>query len=136
MTVLGTAELSRLATMGRLFGVAVLVVSPFALVQLRRIRRDRRARRPAAPVVEAGGTALAPEDLAGLVGRITELAGSAKEGETFEITLPAAPTLEGRGVPVELVEGILADAVRRSSLDVIERHGSVWICRRIGPQPQ
>lgn len=120
----------RFGTMLALFVVALLVVTPYAVIRIRQVLADRAARRP--PV--EGAAADRPEerphdDLARVVEAI---AAGARTAEPFEVRVPATPVHEGRPVPAEVVQGVLADALRRSRVVVSERRpgadGEWWTC--------
>ena len=125
------AEANGLATMGRLFLIAAVLVSPFALVKGRRILSDRRSRLAALAPPEPEAPVPDPSDLATVIAAITAGASSLVPGETFEVLVPAEPTLDGRVADALIASSIIEDAMSRSRVEVAERHGPMLVCRRM-----
>lgn len=108
----------------RSFVIALLLVTPVAAWQWRRIRA-RRAEAEARndPVAEAVPTADAadPRALETVITTIAELAASTEPGATTSLQVPAGVTLEGRPTSASMVERIVADALSRDGLEVVAR---------------
>jgi hypothetical protein len=113
-----------------LFGVAAVIVSPFAVVTFLRIRRDRAARAAAAAEVDAampgptpvsGGADPSTErrgEVAALVGRVDAEALGHAPGEWFDLVVPADATIDGRPADEQLVARLVIDHLRRSGVEV------------------
>lgn len=105
----------RIATMGRLFLIAVVVTSPWWVTVVVRRLLARRAAHPRTVNGDDGAVPLAADDLGRVLAAIESLDPS---GET--VVLPARPTLSGRPVEPTIVTQVVADALRRSRVEVIE----------------
>lgn len=133
-------EESRLHTMVQLFLIAVVVMSPYLYLRGRALLRARRALRPSvdtdppSPSASASPAAASPDatdldapqdrdssgELARVVARIEAIGVDGGSGE-HEVWLPGAPTSSGRVLAAAVVEGILADALARSRVEVVSR---------------
>ena len=129
-----------------LFGVAAVLVSPFAVVTIRRIQRDRAARVAAATVAAATradgaapearsgiGDAAPGADLGAVVVRLRAEALAHTGGEWFDLTVPARVTLDGRPAEPRLTVRLVVDDLRRSGLEVRSEgaDGGSLRCRRV-----
>ncbi|MFI5044525.1 MAG: hypothetical protein ACHQDC_07015 [Acidimicrobiales bacterium] len=123
------------------FLLAAIVVAPFGLHQVRRVRAQRAAIEAAnAPPPEP--TRFTRPRLEDVVASI-ELAGSGRvsgrnerdDGTTAQIVVPKDVTVDDRDVAPQVVDALVRDALRRSSLvataerDTLE--GRVIECRRV-----
>jgi hypothetical protein len=114
------------------FLVALVIVSPFAYRQVRKVQRNR-ARLVAPPTgpIEADDTTQAEDtDLVGVAARIATDAASREPGVDFWVSVPSVATLGGRPADRAIVESILADGLRRDGIRIVERQADTWRCRR------
>ena len=141
-------EDDRLHTMVQLFLIAVVVMSPYLYLRGRALLRARRALRPSVdsdppPSAWDGPSGLDGEqeqaasgELARVVARIEAIGVDGGDKE-HEVWLPSAPTSSGRVLAAPVVEGIVADALTRSRVEVVARRrepdGSLLTCRALGP---
>jgi len=115
------------------FVIALVIVSPFAHRQVRKVQRNR-ARLVAPPTNPVETEEDPPADDADLVtvaARIAADAASSEPGMEFWVSVPADATLSGRPADRAIVESIVADGLRRDGIEIIERHGDAWRCRRV-----
>jgi hypothetical protein len=112
-----------------LFGIAVVLVSPFAVVTFRRIHRDRAARAaaatgadgsvaPAAPATGTGAVAAGGDEVGAVVARLHAEALEHPTGAWFDLVVPAGATLGGQPADEHLVVRLVVDDLRRSGLEV------------------
>jgi hypothetical protein len=130
-----------------LFGVAAVIVSPFAVVTFRRIRRDRAARAAATAAAmsadtttepgaapahdDAGPAAPGVGDVAALVARLRGEALDHPTGEWFDLVVPHGATLGGQPADDRLVARLVVDDLRRSGVEVdADGPGGRLRCRR------
>lgn len=110
----------RTATMGRLFLIAVVVLSPWwGQFTYRFIRDRRRVRREevlAARAAIEGNRLPEPDALSIVVDAIVD--GADGDEDPFDVVVPAAPTVERRPADAAVVELILNDTLRRSGVVV------------------
>jgi hypothetical protein len=123
---------SQVGTLVGCFLVALVIVSPFAYRQVRKVQRARAALQPAVPMVQDEVPATDDADLVATVGRITAAAAEQDPGAEFTVDLPTHATLGGRAADRSIVESIIADGLRRDGIEILDRHGDSWRCRRPG----
>lgn len=120
----------------RSFVLAVVLVSPFALRQwwkVRTARLEAEARtEAAAPAPEPGPTLARLEDV---IDRVTELGHETVTDAVVALEVPTPVTIDGVPAPAELVDALLADALRRSGFEQVgvagDEGGRVMTCRRL-----
>ncbi len=127
---------SQIGTLSEFFVIALVLVSPYAFLRVRAVRRER-ARiaalsAPPPPEPEPDDQA---DDLARAVARIANDAAARSTGDVFTVTVPLEATLGGRAPDRMIVEQIVADGLRRDGIEILERDGAEWRCRR-APKPQ
>jgi len=102
----------RTATMGRLFLIAVVVLSPWwGRFTYRFVRDRRRVRREevlAARAAIEGNRVPEPDALSLVVDAIVD--GADGDEDRFAVTIPAAPTVERRPADASVVDLIISDA--------------------------
>jgi len=112
----------RTATMGRLFLVALVVLSPWWGRSLWRFVRDRRdlsrAARAADRAAAERSSPTDPDALSEVIRSIEAAAGD--ESELFDVSIPAAPTIERRPTDRSVVDAIVSDALRRWRVVVLD----------------
>jgi hypothetical protein len=114
------------------FFAALVIVSPFAYRQVRKVQRNRVALVvPAAGPIEAGDEPTDDADLVIVAARIATDAASQEPGVDFWVSVPAVATLGGRPADRAIVESIVADGLRRDGIQILERQGDTWRCRRV-----
>jgi hypothetical protein len=123
---------SQVGTLVGCFLAALVIVSPFAYRQVRKVQRARVALRPAIPVDEEVVPTADDADLVATVGRITADAAARDPGVEFAVDLPSHATLGGRPADRLIVESIIADGLRRDGIEILARDGDTWRCRRTG----
>jgi hypothetical protein len=119
----------QIGTLAGCFVVAVVIVAPFGYRQVRKVRRTRAllaAPLRAEPVVEP----LDQTDLASAVARIAAQAADQDLGTAFTVSLPVGATIGGRPADRAIIESIVADGLRRDGVEIVERTGDAWQCRR------
>jgi hypothetical protein len=116
------------------FLAALVIVSPLAYRQVRKVQRAR-ARLTATEKVDTAPDAPSPvgdDDLVTAAARIATEATSQPAGAQFTVDIPVLATLGGRPAERAIVESILADGLRRDGIEILERDGDHWRCRRPG----
>ncbi|MFZ4517497.1 MAG: hypothetical protein ACOYOP_03860 [Microthrixaceae bacterium] len=102
------------STLLRSLVLALLVVAPFFWYQWRKVRRAR--------AEAAAAAAPTPETAADPRPRLEDVVGSiAATVTTTEVTVPDGVTVDGVEVAPDMVELLVADALRRSGLVEVER---------------
>ena len=124
------AAQSQVGTLLGCFLVALVIVSPFAYRQVRKVQRARAALTPIIPAGEETAPIARSSDLAAAVGRITADAAGHDPGDEFTVLLPPEATLGGRRADRSIVESIVADGLRRDGIEILSRDGDTWRCRR------
>jgi len=120
LAVLLAVDEDRTSTLGRLFLIALIILSPWWGRWVWRFVRDRRAAARAA-VLAARAEAEAsrppePDALAKVIDAIED--GAVGGAERFDVIIPAVPTVERRPAERAVVDAIVTDALRRSRVDV------------------
>ena len=111
-------------TLLRCLVLAIIVVAPYGLYQRQKVRRAKaelallRGDAPA-EAVPADPTALETV-VAQLENLGTPTTSSSEVAGPFEVDLPASPTIDGRPADPAVVQVVVADAVRRSGLVVVD----------------
>jgi hypothetical protein len=100
------------------FVVAFVIVSPFAVVVVRRVLRERRARHPDLDPIDARGEPRSPDDLASVFEAI-DAAGAGDEDE-IEVTVAGRPLIDGVSAEPAVVDALLRDAITRSGLRIVD----------------
>ena len=116
-------------TLLRCLLIAVVVVTPYGLYQRSKVRKLKAEGAAARGEVPEEPPPPDPAALETVVAQVEELGRSLGAGETDEVELPGAPTVDGRPAPAEVVDMLLTDAVRRSGLEVVERHDDRLVVR-------
>lgn len=110
----------RTATMGRLFLVAVVILSPWWGRSVWRFVRDRRQRSradwAATRAAAEKESPIDPDALSEVLRFIEAATGSASH--RFDLRIPATPTVERRPVDRVVVDAIVTDALRRGGVVV------------------
>ncbi len=136
--VLGVVVLAvdedRFATMGRFFVIALLVLSPWWLPGSIRTIRSRAAERSRAQALALGSATVVPP-VGSLAEVMAELERCVDEGDDeFELFLRVDLTISGGPAPAMVVDSVLADALRRSKVEItaesIDGSGRTLHCRR------
>jgi hypothetical protein len=120
---------SQVGTLVGCFAVAVVIVSPFGYRRVRVVRRHRADQVAASAPPEPAP----PADDSELASSLTDIAADVatrEPGEEFAVPLPTLATLGGRPADRAIVESIVADSLRRDGIEIIERSGDTWRCRR------
>jgi hypothetical protein len=99
------------------FVVAFVIVSPFAVVVVRRVLRERRAQRPTLDPDDGGLPSARTEDLATVFEAIES--GRAGEENEFEVVVAERPTVDGLPADPAVVDALLIDAITRSGLRIV-----------------
>jgi hypothetical protein len=99
------------------FLVAFVIVSPFAIVVVRRVLRERRERRPDLEPTDAGPESRGPDDLATVFEAID--AGGAGDAKEFEVRVAGRPLVDGMVADPAVVDALLRDAIARSGLQIV-----------------
>ncbi len=117
-------EDDQVVTLFRLFVIAALLLSPW---WGRRLWHWSRARAAASRAVRAANSSAQiprPEE-GSLAAVLSDMeAQIAAEREVIEVSVPAGVTVEGHVADRLIVDAVLADAIRRSGLTVIEEETS------------
>ena len=116
-------------TLLRCLLIAVVVVTPYGLYQRSKVRKMKAEGAAARGEVPEQPPPTDPAALETVVAQVEDLGRTLVAGTTDEVELPAAPTVDGRPAPAEVVDMLLTDAVRRSGLEVVERHAGRLIVR-------
>ena len=120
-------------TLVRSLLIAAVIVTPYGLYQRAKVRRVRAE--AAAARGEVVDEAPAPPDplaLETVVAALEELGRTLPPDGTATVDVPDAPTVDGRAAPAEVVDMLLADAVRRSGLQVVSRADGHVVVRPAG----
>jgi hypothetical protein len=112
------------------FVVAAVLVSPFAYRQVRKVRRERERLAPPPPEPATAAEPVEDTDLATAMARIATDAAAHEPGVEFTVPIPVVATLGGRSADRAIVESIVADGLRRDGVEILERTGDRWRCRR------
>jgi hypothetical protein len=120
---------SQVGTLAGCFAVAVVIVSPFGYRRVRAVRRHR-AERVAASAPPEAVTPVDDLNLASSLAAIAADVAAREPGEAFAVSLPVLATLGGRTADRAIVESIVADSLRRDGIEIVERSGDTWRCRR------
>ena len=118
-------------TLLRCLLIAIVVVTPYGLFQrakVRKMKAEGAAARGELPPEPAPPDPLALETV---LAQVEALGGTLGDDETAEVALPADPTIDGRPAPAVLVDKVLQDALRRSGLQVVERHDDRLVVRPV-----
>jgi hypothetical protein len=99
------------------FVVAFVIVSPFAVVVVRRVLRERREQRPQVDPTDAGLPSRRADDLATVFEAIE--AGRAGDEHEFEVVVATRPTVDGLPADAAVVDALLIDAITRSGLQIV-----------------
>lgn len=118
-------------TLVRCLLIAVVVVTPYGLYQRAKVKKMKAEGAAARGEVPDEPPPPDPEALETVVAQVEELGGTLGDGETAEVLLPAAPTVDGRPAPAVVVDTVLQDALRRSGLTVVERHDDRLVVRPV-----
>lgn len=134
--VVAAVDEDRFATMARFFVIAVLVLSPWWLPGSIRKIRARAAERSRARSLALGSATVVPP-VGSLAEVMAELERCVDEGDDkFELFLQAELTISGGPAPAMVVDSVLADALRRSKVEItsesIDDSGRTLHCARIG----
>jgi len=118
LAVLAAEDSDRVATMIRLFFVALIIVSPFGIWKFVTIKRSNRVvgAPESTPDDDTSTDLIAdPTDLTAALARIEDLLTSEQAVPTtpLEVVVPAAPTIDGRPVGAEVADRIVHDALAR-----------------------
>ena len=116
-------------TLLRCLVLAVVVVAPYGLYQRARVRRMKAEGAAARGEVPDAPLPPDPAALETVVTEVEELGRTLADGTTAEVALPAAPTIDDRPAPQAVVDTVLQDALRRSGLQVVERHDDRLVVR-------
>ena len=121
-------------TLLRCLVLAVVVVTPYGLYQRAKVRRMKAEGAAArGEVVDEEPPPADPAALETVVAEVEDLGRELEGAATAEVALPSAPTIDGRPAPQVLVDTVLQDALRRSGLQVVERHDDRLVVRPAGP---
>jgi hypothetical protein len=99
------------------FAIAFVIVSPFAVVVVRRVLRERRARRPELEPSDAPAASRRRDDLAAVFEAIE--AGRAGDEDEFEVMVASRPLVDGLPTDPAVVDSLLTDAITRSGLRIV-----------------
>jgi hypothetical protein len=99
------------------FAVALVIVSPFAVIVVRRVLRDRRDRRPDPDPARPDDIPPRPDDLSAAFEAIE--AGRAGGDEEFEVAVASRPLVDGVPAEPAVVDALLTDAITRSGLRIV-----------------
>jgi len=116
-------------TLLRCLVLAVVVVAPFGLYQRAKVRRMKAEGAAARGEVPDEPPPPDPAALETVVAEVEDLGRTLDDGTTAEVALPAAPTIDDRPAPQAVVDTVLQDALRRSGLQVVERHHDRLVVR-------
>jgi hypothetical protein len=121
------------------FLIAAIVVTPFGLHKRRQVRAHRAAIEAANAPPPESSRVLRPrlEDVIAAIERAGSNAPGSEPGPTAQIVVPSDVTVDDRDVAPEVVDTLVRDALRRSSLIATAEHatpqGRVIECRRAEP---
>jgi hypothetical protein len=112
-----------------LFGIAAVLVSPFAVVTFLRIRRDRASRaatsgadgstpQAATATIDPGADLAGSSDMGAVVARLRAEALDHPTGTWFDLVVPPGATLGGQPADEHLVVRLVVDDLRRSGVEV------------------
>ena len=118
-------------TLLRCLLIAVVVVTPYGLYQRAKVRKMKAEGAAARGELPPEPAPPDPSALETVVAQVEELGGTLGDDQTAEVGLPAAPTVDGRPAPAVLVDTVLQDALRRSGLQVVERHDDRLVVRPV-----
>ena len=116
-------------TLVRCLLIAVVVVTPYGLFQRAKVRRMKAEGAAARGELPEEPPPPDPAALETVVAQVEELGRTLDDGATGDVALPAVPTIDGRPAPAVLVDTVLQDALRRSGLQVVERHDDRLVVR-------
>jgi len=116
-------------TLLRCLVLAVVVVAPYGLYQRAKVRRMKAEGAAARGEVPDEPPPPDPLALETVLAQVEELGRTLTDGTTAEVALPAAPTIDDRPAPQAVVDTVLQDALRRSGLQVVERHHDRLVVR-------
>ena len=102
---------------------------PLGLYQRAKVRRMKAEGAAARGEVPDEPQPPDPAALETVVAEVEDLGRTLDDGTTAEVALPAAPTIDDRPVPQAVVDTVLQDALRRSGLQVVERHHDRLVVR-------
>lgn len=111
----------RTSTMGRLFLVALVVLSPWWGRSLWRFVRDRRERSRADRAATRAEAELAssvdPDALSAVISSIESAADA--HPQQFDLRIPAVPTVDHRPIDRLVVDAIVTDALHRGGMIIV-----------------